>query len=246
MNNGGMREIERRFEELTGKRLTDVDARRLHKIKEDLRLGYDDALWSILLALEMYQKLYGAIPKRIRDEAEKVLASTKSAAEAVANEAIQKAHLAVAKSIAETAQQVARDVAVSGRARSWRITAIVISVSIVVVSLVFTAYWHFAYRQGRDDMRVEMLASDPELAWLNSETGQEARRLSEDGTIDWLTGNESAARMLQAMRSRLGLVEHLVNVVDCSGKDGAGTAWRIYDRVWCVADGQTVWPYHPQ
>ena len=148
-----MGKTESAFEKLAGRRPTQASLQRLYQVRDELGLKDDDALWFLLVALEHYQSLYEDMPKTIRAETEKIFASTRSTAEAVANEAIHKAHFEIATSIANTAKQVAKDTASRDRARSWRTTAITFCVTLVVSISALVLYWNHAYDQGRDDMR---------------------------------------------------------------------------------------------
>lgn len=54
------------FEQLIDRCPTDQDIQRLFKVKEALGLDSNDAIWTVLLALEYYRTLYEEIPDQIQ------------------------------------------------------------------------------------------------------------------------------------------------------------------------------------
>jgi hypothetical protein len=68
------------FSELLGRQATDQERERLCRIKTALKLSDNDALWSILVALEFYDSLYREYPRKIAEELRSVLGSAMSEA----------------------------------------------------------------------------------------------------------------------------------------------------------------------
>lgn len=78
--------IETAFARLLGRQPTDAERVRLYRIKDAIGLSDNDALWSIIFALEHYQALYEDLPRRIHETAAAVeRASAQRTGEIVAN-----------------------------------------------------------------------------------------------------------------------------------------------------------------
>ncbi|UYM18591.1 hypothetical protein [Endozoicomonas euniceicola] len=59
--------IDKYFEKLTERKITDKERLLLYKIKDTLGLKNDDAVWSIFIALNYHLRLYEKIPNSIED-----------------------------------------------------------------------------------------------------------------------------------------------------------------------------------
>jgi hypothetical protein len=95
------------FERLLGKKASDEQVRRLYEVKDALRLGDNDALWMVLVALEHYDGLYREYPVRIAEEARRTLAEVQSGfAEAASLEA-KRAHRKLSEAVAAAALKIA-------------------------------------------------------------------------------------------------------------------------------------------
>jgi len=99
------------FEKLLGRTATETERAQLRKIRDALDLRDNDALWSVLFALQYYDSLYRQFPKAIATEASKVLAECRSASEASARSGVENARADLARAIALSAQGVAQTVA---------------------------------------------------------------------------------------------------------------------------------------
>lgn len=62
--------LEQSFARLLGRQPTERERDRLRRIKEELGIADNDALWSVLLALNYHTALYEAMPARIEQTAE--------------------------------------------------------------------------------------------------------------------------------------------------------------------------------
>lgn len=109
MAEGG--EVFSAFENLLGRTATETERAQLRKIRDALGLRDNDALWSVLFALQYYDSLYRQFPKAIAAEASKILAETRAASEAVMRANVASAHADLARAVAMTAQGVAQSVA---------------------------------------------------------------------------------------------------------------------------------------
>ena len=62
--------LEQSFARLLGRQPTEHERDRLRRIKDELGIADNDALWSVLLALNYHTALYEAMPARIEQAAE--------------------------------------------------------------------------------------------------------------------------------------------------------------------------------
>ena len=196
--------LETAFEKLTGHPPTDADVQRLYRIKNALRLGDDDAMWLVLIALDYPVTFYEKLPAQMKKASIDVLNDFRATADAIAKASAEAAKANLAKAVATTAQQVASDVAGVKRSR-WVATAtIAIGVGVAVVA----GGWLYAYAKGRSDMEITLRAQQPALTWLGSTAGQRARELSDQGIIEWV---DSLAGVMARQYSREGLNAWLVS-----------------------------------
>jgi hypothetical protein len=113
------------FEMLLGRTATETERAQLRKIRDALDLRDNDALWSVLFALQYYDSLYRQFPKAIAAEAAKILAETRAASEAVMRANVASAQADLARAVALTAQGVAQSVA-----RRWRLQWTIIGAAV--------------------------------------------------------------------------------------------------------------------
>ena len=113
------------FEKLLGRTATETEREQLRKIRDALDLRDNDALWSVLFALQYYDSLYRQFPKAIAAEAAKILAETRAASEAVMRANVASAQADLARAVALTAQGVAQSVA-----RRWQLQWTIIGAAV--------------------------------------------------------------------------------------------------------------------
>ena len=99
------------FERLLGRAATERERDQLRRVQAELGLRENDALWLVIFALQYYEGLYRQFPKAIAAEAQRVLSETRVTAEASIRAGAELAKADLAKAIATTARDVARDVA---------------------------------------------------------------------------------------------------------------------------------------
>jgi hypothetical protein len=99
------------FERLLGRAATETEREQLRRVQAALNLQENDALWLVIFALQYYEGLYRQFPKAIAAEAQRVLSETRVTAEATIRAGAESAKADLAKAIATTARDVARDVA---------------------------------------------------------------------------------------------------------------------------------------
>lgn len=69
-----------RLEKLLGRELEQSEKERLQRIQEVLEIGPNDALWSIIAALEYQRSYYEELPQKIRTATDEILAEWSEAA----------------------------------------------------------------------------------------------------------------------------------------------------------------------
>ena len=96
------------FGRLFGRAATATEKERLHHLQKSLGFRDDDAIWSILMALQYYDSLYSQYPKAIGAEASRIFGDVKAAAEASLKASIATARADLAKAVGSVARDVAR------------------------------------------------------------------------------------------------------------------------------------------
>ncbi|WP_340124417.1 hypothetical protein [Methylobacter svalbardensis] len=71
--------IEKAYEEIIDRAITDEERDRLHRVKDALKIGSTDTLWLLLLQLERYQSLYDAVPEKISSVVDECITQIKEA-----------------------------------------------------------------------------------------------------------------------------------------------------------------------
>lgn len=116
------------FIELFKRQPSEADKIRLMSVQKALRLPDDDPLWTILIALDYYQKLYEEAPAKILEATEAAAQSTITAAEASTTEKLIEGALSIAH------QRM-------GRIRSfqwpWVIMNALLSIALIVLGVSF-------------------------------------------------------------------------------------------------------------
>ena len=96
------------FAQLFGRAATATEKERLHHLQKSLGFRDDDAIWSILMALQYYDSLYSQYPKAIGAEASRIFGDVKAAAEASLKASIATARADLAKAVGSVARDIAR------------------------------------------------------------------------------------------------------------------------------------------
>ena len=203
-----MEELKTSFEKLTGRQPTDADVQRLYQIKNALRLGNNDAVWLILMALQYHTSLYEKFPDEIAKASTHILTEFRTTADATARASAQTAKADLANAVATVAHKVADDVVVKKKLQ-WAVGAIVALVVFACVTLVLgyragvgaafkdvtdvqsaatwaasgkgitrRLIWTVPYGLGDDGSDLAVVRAS-DAAWLNSYQGQIGRTLSE-------------------------------------------------------------------
>lgn len=100
-----------RLEKLLDRELNAEEKERLQRIKDTLRIGDNDALWSVIAAMEYQRTYYEELPEKIAGTATEILQGISVAAE-------QEAALAQSR-LAETVAEQAKKLSLKIHMRTW-------------------------------------------------------------------------------------------------------------------------------
>jgi hypothetical protein len=180
-----MIDLDNNFATLLGRQPTDKERQNLYQIKESLNIKSNDAIWSIIIALEHYKTLYGQFPQAIENAANKILSNFKTTADATAKASVETAKADLAKAVAQTARDVAHNTSIK---QKWQWACGCIATAFVCFGLLSWYMHSKAYDAGYArgyGVAIEQ-AQDEKVAasWVNSTPeGQAAYQLAKNGTL---------------------------------------------------------------
>jgi hypothetical protein len=100
--------IEESFAKALGRAPTDAQRERLHRLREALDLRDNDALWTVVIALEHYDALYREYPARLGEETARAIEGARAAFAAAAAVEAAKAQATLAQQVARTSAKLAQ------------------------------------------------------------------------------------------------------------------------------------------
>ena len=203
-----MTEFETAFEKLFGQTLTDEARQRLYRFKNALRLGDNDALWLLLMALEYPVTFYEKLPAQMQQASTDILKDFRATADTISRASAEAAKADLADAVTTTAHKVADSVAVKKKLQ-WTVGAIAALVVFGCVTL-FLGYhagvgaafkdvtdvqsatrwestggmlyrrliWLVPYALGDDGSDLAVVRAS-DAKWLNSPEGRQAREWGE-------------------------------------------------------------------
>jgi hypothetical protein len=127
------------FERMLGRAATERERDQLRRVQTELDLRENDALWLVIFALQYYEGLYRQFPKAIAAEAQRVLSETRATAEATIRAGAESAKADLAKAIAITAREVARDVA-RRQMVQWLVVGMLVGAGLLAVGVYIGAH----------------------------------------------------------------------------------------------------------
>ena len=233
--------LETAFETLTGQTLSDAAVQRLYRIKNALRLGDDDALWLLLMALDYPVTFYEKLPAQMKQASTDTLAEFRATADGIAKASAETAKADLANAVTTAAHKVADSVAVKKKLQ-WMVGAIVAVVGLACVML-FLGYhagvgaafkditdvqsatrwestggmlyrrliWTVPYALGDDGSDLAVVRAS-DAKWLNSHEGRQAREWGE-----WLSALVDAGLLSERMPDRSS----------CQPRTVMGHQWRM-------------------
>lgn len=179
-----MSDLDNSFATLLGRQPTDKERQNLYQVKESLNIKNNDAIWSIIIALEHYKTLYGQFPKAIEEASNKILSNFKTTADATAKASVETAKADLAKAVAQTARDVAHNTSIK---QKWQWACGCIATAFLCLGLLSWYMHSKAYDAGyaRGYGVAITQAQDEKVAasWANTPEGRAAYRLAKYGEL---------------------------------------------------------------
>ena len=168
------------MESVRGRELTDAETNRLLHMQQLLGIEDNDAIWMVMLALEHYQQLYEAMPRRIEAAGKAAVRAVRESADSVASAAASTAHSELSGELAKSVREVANQTA---RKQQWQWVAAGLFVAAVST---ISAGW-FGFDRGKTtgvaigyhEARSEAAAA----SWGATPDGRLAYRMAEAGSL---------------------------------------------------------------
>lgn len=130
--------VEEKFSKLLGRELTTDEQLEFTKLARVLDIGDNDALWSVVVLLYLYQSKYAQIPAKIE-----------TAANAAANSAATKSQEQINDAVAALAPTIQKTVERSAQAAMGRLQIIPTSIASIAAVVVLGLYGGGCYQIGR-------------------------------------------------------------------------------------------------
>jgi hypothetical protein len=111
--------VEETFAKVVGRAPTEAERERLDRIGEGLGVHDNDALWAVVMALELYDSLYRKYPEQLAAETSKAIEGARSAFAAAAAAEAAKASAVLARQVARASVAVANRMAGRSIAMPW-------------------------------------------------------------------------------------------------------------------------------
>ncbi|MGZ5030843.1 MAG: DUF6753 family protein [Methylobacter sp.] len=175
------------FAKLLGRQPTDTDRQQLYRVRDALGLKNNDALWLVLMAQQYYQNQYEQFPQAIAKAAGEILGQFKDAAGSILDASVGAAKADLAKAVAKTANDVARQ---TSRKQMFQWAAICfVSVCLSVGGLgwylhaeAYDAGYNKGYGAGYTEAKDEKAAA----SWANTPEGKFAYKFAQGGSLGTL------------------------------------------------------------
>lgn len=168
-----MKPVVKKYQALLGRPPSRDEAERLERIATVLELRDNDALWSVLVALEDYDRRYRMAPARIEAALAKAVESLRDSADQETRAAAARAIEAMAEEAGRIGQQIATKTAGRDRAH-W--LAIMAAVCATVLLMTGAGSYYAGNKTGA-------AATSDAAAWALSNEGQQARALARTGSL---------------------------------------------------------------
>jgi hypothetical protein len=260
--------IESSFAAVIGKQPTAAAQQRLYRLKEALGLRDNDALWSILYALEFYQELYEEMPDQITATTHALLTDVRGSSKAIADAAYAEATLRLTDAVKEATIQVSKDVTAKERAIETRKRLEWLCAAVMVLCMSMLALGFVMFSKGKDAGYAEGSLAGYEAArekegqagfergrvagydaaksekaaaaWANTAEGKQAAELSRLGAVPMALELQKLGALGLALE--LGRAGSLPVLAHCSGN-----GWKVSEGScypYRAPDGQYGWSLH--
>ena len=176
------------YKRLNGREATTEQVLKFERLVASLETTPNDAMLSVLVALDHYENLYSEIPAKINSSTAAILAEFKLSAEKSARAAFHKTQAINASALASIANRVANDVSTK-RMYQWASGSVAIAAVCIGLlawylhSSAFDAGMAAGQAAGYEQAKNQIAAA----AWANSPQGAQAYHLAQTGELDKLT-----------------------------------------------------------
>ena len=179
-----MKAVEEAFAALWDRQPSDTERQQLMRERDVLQLKDNDALWRLLVVLGHHETLYAEIPARIAKVASDVTDNVKAAAETELKAAAARTRAELAKSVAQTAHDIAGRVASASRAK-WFLIGVVVAAGVFVSmsAAMFRVGVNSGKKAGRLDGYESARDEKAAAAWANTPEGQRGYELAKMGGL---------------------------------------------------------------
>jgi hypothetical protein len=103
--------VEEAFAALLGRHASAEERERLHRVRDALHLGDNDALWLIVLALEHYDATFRRYPEQLREVTRTTLEETRRAYATAAAQEAARAQRVLSERVVEASREMAKRLA---------------------------------------------------------------------------------------------------------------------------------------
>lgn len=162
-----------KYQALLGRPPSRGEVEKLDRIARALELRENDALWSVLIALEDYDRRYRMAPARIEEAIARAVGSVRDSADHETRVAAARAIETMAEEAGRIGQEIATTTAGRDRARWMTIMA---GVCAGILFLTAAGAFYAGHETGA-------AATSDAAAWALSNEGQQARALSGTGSL---------------------------------------------------------------
>jgi hypothetical protein len=148
--------VEDAFAKLVGRQASETERERLYRVRDALGLRDNDALWSIVIALEHYDSFFRQYPEKLAQETGRCIESARAAFAVAAEKEAAHVQRVLSEKVAETSVEIARKLAEKpvGLHRVTMVLAAVVAFGALCVSAGYS------------------LAGPERPFWVSSGTGQ--------------------------------------------------------------------------
>jgi hypothetical protein len=204
-------QLQESFKNIFGESPRKGDLEAFYRVRDALKIKNDDALWSVLFALQYYLTLYEKIPADIEARAKQIQAALSDTSKAIAEASMAQAHEKLSIAVANASVKVAEDVA--GKQRALASTQLlqwaVVGALLLFVGAGFLAYIvhksgyaegrasgyeeakkiesEEGYKRGRAEGYRETVNEKAAASWANTAEGKSAAEIARTGVLTMLT-----------------------------------------------------------
>lgn len=179
-----MGDLDDSFAQLLGRQPTDKERQALYRVRDALKLKTTDAVWLLLMALQHYETLYERFPALIADAARDATQTVRATAEAQAKAAREETKKALAQTVHETVDAVAKR-----RARAELFKWVSATLLAALIVLMVVGLWQ--KREGKEEgaaagenkAKQECAFATMMSSWALTPVGLRAHELDKVGSL---------------------------------------------------------------